>query len=182
MVFFVVILNKSVFNKDCVIEEIIVVLFGELVINIMLLFFFIKVGVIEESICLQGVMVFVLLFIVLKKLGMSGFVLKLFILLLSKKFVLDIIILLLKVRLMVVVLVIVLFQWFKIEKWVVFLFFFRSGLIFLVIEILWRLIVFVWVLIQLGVISVLMGMFIKLGLFIYCVLFVKICLLILDII
>lgn len=81
-------------------------------------------------------MVFVFLFMVLKKLGILGFVLKLFILLFNKKLVLVIIRLLLKVRLMVVVLVMVLFYLFIIEKWVVFLFFFKFGLMFGVLEML----------------------------------------------
>lgn len=132
-----------VFKIDLYIELIIVVLFGELVIILILLFWSRMVGVIEFSMCLCGWILLVLLLIVLNIFIIFGLVLKLFILLFKINFVLEIIMLLLKFKFIVVVFVIVLFYLFRIEKCVVCLFLCKLGLMFLVVEMVFGWIVFV---------------------------------------
>lgn len=95
---------------------------------IILLLFFMKVGVIELSMCLFGFGVLVLQFIMLKVLGVFGFSVKLFILLFSSMLVFLGMSFELYSRLMVWVVLMWLLLWLMIEKCVVLLFFSGVGL------------------------------------------------------
>lgn len=118
--------------------------FGFLVIRKFLFCFFMMVGDMEFSICLFGFILFVLLLIRLQVLGILGLVLKLFILLLSRKLVFFMVIFELQLKLMVQVLEMVLFYLLMIEKWVVFGFLQLVGLfgVILLVGFVWLLLMF----------------------------------------